>query len=202
MAILLESQSIVELGKTMHKQTIAEWPASYAAYDSRDLIQAFAAGPKRLRYSIIDLDDAELMARPRPGKWSIKEIVPHVTDSEVQATFRIKMVLAQPGITWPVYDQDIWVKAHDYQNLVQREFQDSLCLFQALRAVTTPLLVNAAPEDWQKQGVHPEFGVMTLRNLLELYADHSERHISQILLIREMIGKPLHMPLLLPERLF
>jgi uncharacterized damage-inducible protein DinB len=186
----------------MHNKAIAGWPDTYAAYDAYVLIAAFEAGPERLREAIEGLSDEELTARPRLGKWSIKEIVPHVTDSEVQATFRIRMALAQQGVVWPIYDQDIWAKEHAYQSQSPAAFENSLRLFEALRAVTVPLLRRATAEDWRKHGVHPEFGPMTLRNLLELYADHSERHISQILLMRTMIGRPLNMPLMLEERLF
>jgi uncharacterized damage-inducible protein DinB len=186
----------------MHKKNVSGFADTYADYEANDLISIFAAGPARLRAAIAGLDSGTMTAHPRPGKWSIKEIVPHITDSEVQAMFRIKMVLAQPGEVWPVYDQDAWVREHAYQDLSAAELESSLRLFEALRAAITPLFLRASDKDWSKDGVHPELGPMTLRNLLEIYADHGERHIGQILAMRTMLGQPLEMPLLLEKRLY
>jgi plasmid replication initiation protein len=46
--------------------------------------------------------------------------------------------------------------------------------------------------------VHHIFGVMTLRQLLEMYADHGERHIAQILELRRRLDIPSPMTVLLP----
>jgi hypothetical protein len=43
---------------------------------------------------------------------------------------------------------------------------------------------------------------VTLRNLLELYADHSERHVAQIVERRERLGVPVDLAPLLAERLY
>ncbi len=186
----------------MHKKTITAWPDTYNSYHTDVLIAAFVAGPKRFREAVGGLNGEALTTRPRPGKWSIKEIVAHVTDSEVQAAFRMRMAWAQPGVVWPVYDQDIWAEEHKYQDLPAADLENLLKLFEALRAVTASLLRNCTEKDWtRKHGVHPEFGPMTLRNLLELYSDHSERHIEQVLTIRQMIGQPLDLPPVLPDRL-
>ncbi len=60
----------------------------------------------------------------------------------------------------------------------------------------------ASAADWTKQGTHPEYGPLSLRNLLELYADHSERHLEQILDIRTRLGRRLAMTRELPRRLY
>ncbi len=185
----------------MHGKTIAAWPETYSNYDANMLIATFAAGPARLRESIKGLSEDHLSARPRLGKWSIKEVVAHVTDSEIQGIFRFRMVWAQPGNIWPVFNQDIWAREHEHQSLSAEELENSINLFEALRKATTPLLRKATAEDWEKHGVHPEMGPVTLRGLLELYADHSERHIDQILTMRTMLGVPIDMPLLLEKRL-
>jgi hypothetical protein len=65
-----------------------------------------------------------------------------------------------------------------------------------------PLLEQAPAEDWVRSGTHPAFGVVILRNLLELYADHIERHIEQILDSRARLGRPLNMEAILPRRLY
>jgi hypothetical protein len=45
-------------------------------------------------------------------------------------------------------------------------------------------------------------GEVTLRQLLELYADHSERHLDQIQAVRIALSKPTALPELLPNRLY
>ena len=62
------------------------------------------------------------------------------------------------------------------------------------------MLRAATPTQWERAANHPRYGPLTLRNLLELYADHTERHVGQIIRIRELIGRPLAMSLLLPDR--
>ncbi|MFW6201242.1 MAG: DinB family protein, partial [Gemmatimonadota bacterium] len=71
-----------------------------------------------------------------------------------------------------------------------------------LRATTLPLLTAASADDWTRTGVHPDYGSITLRNLLELYADHTERHVEQIAERRELLGSPIGIEPLLPERLY
>ena len=78
----------------------------------------------------------------------------------------------------------------------------ALTLFSVLRHSGTRLLESAGPEDWKKWGSHLEWGALTVRQLLELYADHAERHIEQIAKLRVLLGKPVRMPRLLPKRLY
>jgi len=68
--------------------------------------------------------------------------------------------------------------------------------------VSGSLFARAPEAAWARTGRHAEWGEMTLRQLLELYADHGERHLSQILARREALGRPLAMDPLLPERLY
>jgi hypothetical protein len=118
------------------------------------------------------------------------------------AAVRIKMVIAQPGSALPFYDQDIWTAKLGHQNASHEAVDDALQLFETLRSILMRIFQSANQDDWQKTGVHYAFGIVTLRQLLELYADHSERHIEQILAMRSMIGKPIDLPLMLKVRLY
>ncbi len=178
------------------------FPEVYAKLKTPELLEAYAAGPQRLRRVLEGLTEADLRAHPRPGKWSIKEIALHILDSEIIGAGRIRQAYAQPGSTFPACNQDLWTKVFDHQNCDRGDFEKSLQLFDMLRAVTTRLFRKATEKEWRQTGRHTEWGELTLRQLLELYADHSERHIEQILLIRELLGKPLQFPLLLKTRLY
>ena len=115
---------------------------------------------------------------------------------------RVRQAYTQPGSSFAVYDQDIWANLLGYQKQDNSAVPDALKLFESLRRTTSVIFHHARVEDWGKSGVHAEHGEITLRNLLELYADHSERHIEQILHIRSLLDKTIEFQLLLEHRLY
>lgn len=178
------------------------FPTVYNTINTSQLLEIFSAAPERLRKAIDGLTDDDLTAQPRPGKWSIKQIVFHLGDSDTVGFVRIKLAFAQTDALFPGYNQEAWVKAFDYQHKDRKTLDDVIRLFEMLRLFTGSIFRQATGPDWVKTGKHPEFGDMTLRNLLELYADHSERHIGQILDMRKLLGKEIKLPLMLEQRLY
>ena len=186
----------------MTASTVTPFPDLYAAVPTARLIEAYAAGPARLRTALAGLDPFAWTAKPRPGKWSIREITLHMTDSELVGTGRSRLAFAQPGSGFYVYDENGWARAFDYQHADEAAVERAIALFEALRAYQLPVFAAATPAQWQQTARHPSWGSMTLRNLLELYADHSERHIGQILENRKLLGAPVTLPALLETRLY
>lgn len=179
------------------------FPETYRAMETGHLLDVYARGPERLHRALDGLSDDALRARPIQGKWSVLEIAVHVADSEMVGAVRIRMVLAGPGEpVLPGYDQDRWSQRLGYRDVKAPHLARALESFAALRAATLPLLAAASPDDWSAAGIHPGRGRLTLRNLLELYADHSERHIEQIVALRGRLGTPVELEALLPERLY
>jgi hypothetical protein len=180
----------------------ADYPEVYALIATRDLLTVYKAGPMRLGGVLAGLSDEDLKARPHKDKWSIQEIAMHLTDAEVMGATRMRQTLAEPGTSFAIYNQEAWASELDYQSRDRTALQDAVHLFNALRTANSYLLERASHGDWQKWGCHSDWGKLTLRQLLEIYADHSERHIEQILELRKSLGKPLQVPLLLPNRLY
>lgn len=178
------------------------FPDTYARFSTAELLAIFADGPLRLRTTLVGLASRQIRSRPRPEKWSILEIALHLVDAEVMGASRVRLVFAEPGGTFVPYDQDAWAAALRYQQQDDVALDRALRLFDLLRGTTLGIFAAASHADWRKTGTHPELGLLTLRNLLEMYADHSERHIGQILECRRLLGVPLAFPLLLPERLY
>lgn len=182
--------------------TTTFFPAVYQGLPTAELLEAYVTGPARLRRALKGLSLDQLRARPRPNKWTIMEIALHVTDSELMGAGRIRFALAEPGAPVIGYDQDRWAAALEYQSADLRSLERSLDLFTAIREVTTGLFRRAKPSHWDSTVSHPRYGAVTLRNLLELYADHSERHVGQIVDLRGLLDKPLDLPPLLQLRLY
>jgi uncharacterized damage-inducible protein DinB len=178
------------------------FPQTYASLDTETLLRAFGAGPQRLRQVLAGLSESDLLLQPRRGKWSIKETALHVVDSDLVGAVRFRLTVAQPGTELPFCDQDSWTATLGHQDADHATVEELLRLFEVLRSTSLGIFRRSTENDWAKVGVHYQFGKITLRQLLELYADHSERHIEQIVTMRRMIGKPVDLPLLLKARLY
>lgn len=178
------------------------FPPLYSDVPTDLLIEVYAAGPGRLRTALSGLDAFAWTPRPRPNKWSIVEITLHMTDSELIGTGRSRLTFAQPGKEFYTYDENGWAAAFDYQDASEEAVERSVALFEGLRAYQLPVFRRATADQWRNEARHPEWGAVTLRNLLELYADHSERHIEQILENRRLLGIGVELPVMLPERLY
>jgi hypothetical protein len=180
----------------------AGFPDVYREIPTGRLLDAYEAAPERLDLALDGLDESDLHKRPFPGKWSVQEIVCHVADSETCAALRFRLALAEPGAALPAYDQDRFASGLGYGTFDGELFDATRTLFRSLRGISTRLLRSAARAAWDNTGRHREWGEVTLRQLLELYADHGERHLEQILDRRAALGKPLAMERLLPVRLY
>lgn len=181
---------------------IGSFPETFATYDTRLLLSTFERGPARLESALAGLDAEHFNAYPLPDKWSINEIVLHMADSELVGATRFRLTLGGMEPQLPRYDQDEWCRRLNYSPWNRSRYTNTLHLFRQLRATTLILLHNATVADWSRMGLHVEFGGVTVRNLLELYADHGERHIAQIVARRALLGVPIELPPLLPDLLY
>jgi hypothetical protein len=188
--------------KTETSAAPAAFPDDYREIPTRRLLAIFEAAPPRFGLALEGLTTGELSARPIRGKWSIREIVCHVADSEAVGWVRMRLMLSQPDATLPGYDQDRFASGVGYAAFDDALVQDTLDLFARMRSISSRLLRQLASDAWESAGLHREWGRMTLRQLLELYADHGERHLDQVLDRRAALGKPLAMERLLTARLY
>lgn len=65
------------------------------------------ATPSQLDRRLRDVVPEELIRRPAPKKWSIAEIVAHLADAELAMGWRLRNMLANPGVALTWWDQDI-----------------------------------------------------------------------------------------------
>ena len=116
--------------------------------------------------------------RPAPDKWSIHEVLIHITDSEANSYIRCRRFIAEPGSGVYGYDENKWAKALHYH---EQSVEEALALFKMLRH-TTYLLIKDLPEEiWQTATVqHSESGTMTLERWLQIYEEHIPVHIRQM----------------------
>lgn len=87
--------------------------------------------------------------RYAPDKWSIREVVSHLNDTERLFAFRAFWFARGMAEPQPSFDQDVAV-AHS--GAAERSFADHLAEFRAVRAATCALFDGLAPEAWDRRG--------------------------------------------------
>jgi DinB family protein len=151
----------------------------------KELIARYKDGYRVVAEALVKATDEELDARPAPGKWTPREIVHHLADSEMTSAIRLRLLLAQDRPTIVAYDQDEFARTLYYD----RPIQASLDAFDAARRVTAELLDRLTPAQWRREGTHSESGPYSVERWLEIYADHAHQHAQQILAARRTAGK-------------
>jgi hypothetical protein len=114
---------------------------------------------------------------PAPGKWSIRQIIAHLADTEIVLAHRFRQVIAEDNPTLIATNQEAWANNLDY---ARRKPKQSLETMRRTRAENHDLLKALPESTYQRAGNHTERGRTTLRQLLEDYSGHTESHARQI----------------------
>jgi hypothetical protein len=149
-------------------------------------LERFRRGPELLAVVLTGAAGEEIDYTSASDKWSIRQIVAHVADSEIVGAQRLRQVIAEDNPTLQAYDQEAWVRNLDYQ---RRKPTQSLETFRRTRAENYELLKTLPETAFARTGMHTENGPMTLARLLEVYAEHAEKHARQMQTIREEYKK-------------
>src|SRR5947199_6805608 len=146
------------------------------------LLERFRRGPELLAVVLTGVFGEEEDFVTAPGKWSVRQIVAHLADAELVGAHRMRQVIAEDNPTLIAFDQDAWTRNLDY---ARRKPKQSLESFRRIRAENYELLKELPESAFERTGNHSENGPMTLRSLLEGFAQHAESHARQLQEIRE-----------------
>jgi uncharacterized damage-inducible protein DinB len=150
--------------------------------EAKELLERFRRGAELIATAMTGAAGSELDFVPASGKWSVRQIVAHLADSEIVAADRFRRVIAEESPTLIGYDQDAWARNLNY---ARRKTSDSLETFRRLRAENWELLKELPEAAFERKGTHSEHGPVTLLDLLRIYAEHAEGHARQLREVRE-----------------
>ena len=150
--------------------------------DIPELLQRFRRGPELLATLLTGAAGREFDFSPSDGKWSIRQIMAHLVDSEMMGATRFRQVIAEENPLMLAWDQEAWAARLDY---AQKKPSDCMVTFRAVRKENFDLLKELPVETFQRAGQHPERGSLSLYDLLRIYTEHAESHAAQIRAIRD-----------------
>jgi hypothetical protein len=145
--------------------------------------------PELLRILMEGLSEADTRWKPAPEKWSISEVLEHLSHTEGHY-FRdhAERIVNEENPAFEAYDQEALAAAGQYTG---RDPEDSLDHFETQREVNLEYLRELPESALARTGGHPDIGLFTLENLLNEWAFHDLGHIRQIAeLIRGLKYRP------------
>jgi hypothetical protein len=153
--------------------------------ERKELIATYAAGYDEVMNALNGFPVESLAAHPIPGKWSAREIVHHLGDSETTSAGRLRKLLVEDNPTIQGYDQDKFATKLRYN---ERDMAPALEAFRSARETTGQLLELMNEDDWKRAGTHTESGPYSMQDWLKIYAAHAHNHAAQIRRLHEALA--------------
>jgi uncharacterized damage-inducible protein DinB len=140
-----------------------------------DALATIRGTAARLEKAVQPRDTETLNRAPRPGKWSVRDILAHLADCEVVFAFRLRQALAEDYHVIQPFDQDRWATTYAHYDA-----RAALAVFTAVRQWNLALVAGLKAEALTKLLAHPERGEMTFQVVVETMAGHDLNHLGQI----------------------
>jgi len=140
-------------------------------------IATFASSIDALVDFVKQAPPAAIDFRPNlAGAWTIRDHAVHFLDADTFAYGRIRLTITQPGAEVFVWNEEAWQERAKYETA-----DPLVCLETArsLRRIVAAMAHAVIDEDWETFQVrHAQRGRLPLAEVLKLYTDHADFHMS------------------------
>lgn len=153
----------------------------YASFlDNRDPVSVIASTSHELARIVNSLPADRVTASPAPGKWSVRDILAHLADTEIVFAYRLRQALAENHHVIQPFDQDVWSKRYGSIGAAM-----AVGLFAYVREWNLTLIRSMSAADLARPVTHPERGTMTVQTIVETMGGHDINHLRQLEAIAE-----------------
>lgn len=157
-----------------------------------EVLKKFMNGIEQLDQALKDVTGSHLDLARAPGKWTIRQIVHHIADSEEVWKMAIKAALGNPGCTfdfsWYILDNK-WGVPLKYES---RPITEDISIFKAARGQVVEL-INHVDQPWEKNMILVHKDVKEeqeylVTGMINWQIQHLQMHVDQILETRKVHG--------------
>jgi DinB family protein len=143
-----------------------------------DARRSLAETPRTLRHLLGTLPEEALTFREAPATWSAVEVLRHLADGEVHDWIpRARIILSDGDKRFTPFDRERGLRDYDGRSGAAMLDEFARLRADSLRAWDE---LRIDERDPSAQGIHPEFGAVTLGQLLACWVTHDLAHVNQI----------------------
>jgi len=148
-------------------------------FQLKHAVEILKQTPETLRSLLGGLSDPWILTNEGPGTWSPYDVVGHLIHGEETGWIpRVKIILEHgEARTFTPFDRFAF-----FQESKGKTLEELLAIFSSLRKKNLRELqeLKLEPSQFELKGTHPEFGPVTLGQLLATWVVHDLAHIEQI----------------------
>lgn len=160
----------------MTRPTSDDYAPYYARYielvPEDDVLGALESQSAETQRLLASIDDSRAAFRYEPGKWSVKEVIGHVTDAERVFGSRMHSVSRGDQQSLPGFDENSYTANGRFDAWKLGDLAEHYALTRRANIV---LLRNLADETWDQRGAN---GVpVTVRAIAFMTVGHERHHL-------------------------
>ncbi|MBD8036075.1 putative metal-dependent hydrolase [Solibacillus sp. A46] len=143
---------------------IQEWAKQIETYSTR------------LFETVDGLSDEELNKTYRDGAWTVRQLVHHIADSQLNMYQRLKLALTDKNPTVPAFDEEKWAVLPDTELPVE----SSLKMLEGINERIVALTHHLTEEQLGRVFTHETNGEIYVATKVAKLAWHEEHHLAHI----------------------
>lgn len=142
--------------------------------ESEEIVLKLKDNFNKIETFLLNIDESLLLKTRTNGRWTTKQIIGHLYDTQEVWGERIKQCCIKPGTVFESYDPENYVEQRDYNNA---DMDSLLEIYKQSRNQMYSLLIDT---NWGKSGSHLEEGTLTVKDLVETIMQHEIHHLDQL----------------------
>lgn len=111
--------------------------------------------------------------RYAPGKWSIKQVVGHITDANTIFLYRLLCIARGESKSLPGFDENAYVEKAGFENA---DWANILRSHKGIAEATAGIILGLSPEAWTRQGIANQVNIKP-SEMLRVIIGHEKHHI-------------------------
>jgi uncharacterized damage-inducible protein DinB len=139
-----------------------------------DPLEELSAQRARVLARLSPLTEERSQFRYAPDKWSVKDLLGHLCDTERIFAYRLLRIARGDTTPLPGFEENDYARAAGAH---QRPYRDLLAEWSVVRDASSALASSLRDRDWGNQGTS-NGAPMTARALLYIILGHTEHHLA------------------------
>ena len=152
----------------MHKNPYAD------DLGDRDPYHTLGETPRRIETIVRGWNDAQFERSYAPGKWSARQILVHLAQTELGLSTRARFALTADDYTAEAFDQDAWMPLDE-----PTDARTALDAYLALRGFNLAMWRRLSEGQRRRPFAHPDFGELNVDWIAAQMAGHDIHHLKQ-----------------------